>query len=146
VDGPPHERYPLVVSEESPPKRLYRAMKRDSDGMPLCGAKANELGVRPGIDIEEDAEGLVHPKTGGLSTTPDDPDLLPPHVRPASHGGKGKLPVFVLEVAVLDAQLSARRDPKSPRRHAFIEPAASKALTALQALFCSGRADWEVVS
>lgn len=120
-------------------------MKRDSDGMPLCGATANELGVRPGVDIKEDPEGLVHPKTGGLSTTPDDPGLLPPHVRPASYGGKGKLPVFVLEVAALDPQLSTRRDPKSPRRHAFIEPAATMALTALQAFFCSGRADWEVV-
>lgn len=115
VDGPALGAYPRAVSDLPSPKRLYRAMKQNSDGKPLCGTRANEFGMRPGVDIAADAEGLVHPETGGLSTTPDDPNLLPPHVRPPSLGGKGKLPVFVLEVRALDEQLSPRRDPRHPR-------------------------------
>jgi hypothetical protein len=121
-------------------------MKQNADGKPSCGEKANELGVRPGVDITADAEGQVHPATGGLSTTPDDPRLLPPHVRPPSLGGKGKLPLFVLDVADLGNGLTARRDPGHPRRHAFIEPAATMAIVALQALLCGGRESWEAVS
>jgi len=145
VDGPTVGAYPGPVSDLPSPKLLYRAMKQDSDGRPLCGTRANELGMRPGVDIEADAEEKVHPRTGGLSTTPDDPNLLPPHVRPASLGGKGKLPVFVLDVAALDERLASRRDPKHPRRHSFIEPAETMALTVLQALLCTGRRNWEVV-
>ncbi len=121
-------------------------MKQDEDGKPLCGARANELGVRPGVDITADANGQVHPATGGLSTTPDDPSLLPPHVRPPRLGGKGRLPVFVLDVECLGAKLTSRRDPKHQTRHAFIEPAASMALAALQTLLCAGRENWKVFS
>lgn len=121
-------------------------MKRDLDGRPLCGSRANELGVRPGTDITADEEGQVHPATGGMSTTPDDPTLLPPHVRPPHLGGRGKLPVFMLDVARLSEELAARRDPGHPRSHAFIEPAARMALAALQSVLCSGRESWEVLS
>lgn len=67
------------------------------DKSPRCGNTANHLGVRPGTDIRADEGGLVTPTTGGLSTTPDDPALLPPHVRPASLGGFGRLPLYVIE-------------------------------------------------
>jgi hypothetical protein len=121
-------------------------MKREADARPRCGSSANELGVRPGIDIRPDAGGLVQPRTGGLSTTPDDPSKLPPHVRPQSLGGKGKLPVFVLEVDALGEELTSRRDPEHPRRHAFIEPAAAMALAGLQRVLCSTRDNWKAVS
>lgn len=120
-------------------------MKRAADGKPLCGSSANELGLRPGVDVTEDSNGLVQPETGGLSTTPDDPSLLPPHVRPPSFGGKGKLPVFVLDVAVLNDKLSSRRDPKHPRSHAFIEPRVTMTLTVLQEILGAGRGNWEIV-
>lgn len=135
----------LPVSHVNAPGRLYRAMKRGQDGRPSCGDGANHLGVRPNFDIAVD-DGSVRPATGGLSTTPDDPRLLPPHVRPPSLGGLGKLPVFVLDVASLGAELTARRDPVHPRQHAFIEPACIMLLTKLQALLCDGRTAWEVVS
>lgn len=82
-------------------------------------------------------------KSGGLSTTPDDPAALPPHVRPASRGGKGKLPLFVIEVSQLDHELVARRDPKNPLRHAFIEPAEAMSLSRLQQRLCATRAAWK---
>lgn len=118
-------------------------MKREADGKPRCGERANELGVRPSVDIRPDANGRVGPRTGGLSTTPDDPASLPPHVRPAKLGGKGKLPLFVIEVAQLDHELVARRDPKNPLRHAFIEPAEETTLSQLQEHLCATRAAWK---
>lgn len=126
--------------------RIYRAMKLDTDGKPLCGETGNKLGVRPGKDILADSNQFVHPKTGGLSVTPDDPKLLPPHVRPLDLGGKGRLPVFILEMDALDQKLSLRRDPTCPLKHAFIEPAASMPLTTMQTLLCSTRNQWEKFS
>ena len=58
---------------------LYRAMADDS-GMPLIDSF--HLGVRtsgPRVDIVVDATGTVHPNTGGMSVTPDDPMGLPRH-------------------------------------------------------------------
>ena len=138
------------MSQLVPPKRLYRAMKAQGSA-PVCGNLANELGVRPGVDIIVDGGGQVHPSSGGLSTTPDDLARLPPHVRPPSLGGRGKLPVFVIEVARLDgpaaasagaAELVARRDPKHPVKHAFIEPAHSMSLAELQGYLCATSERW----
>lgn len=120
-------------------------MKKAPDGKPLCGSSANELGMRLGVDIKPDQAGLVSPLSGGLSATPDDPKLLPPHVRPASLGGRGRLPVYKLDVANLHDDLAARRDPKHPRKHALIEPAKTMTLSALQSLLCNGRGSWEMV-
>jgi hypothetical protein len=77
------------------------------------------------------------------ATTPDDPALLPPHVRPRRFGGVGKLPLFVLDVPRLDASLHARRDPRNPNRHAFIEPAGVMGLSELQARLCETRDAWQ---
>lgn len=118
-------------------------MKPASDGKPLCGSFANELGVRPKVDITPDDTGRVHPHTGGMSTTPDNPAWLPPHVRPASFGGKGRLPIFVIELPCLTESLALRRDPRNPLKHAFIEPAAAMLLSDLQAHLCNSRTAWQ---
>ena len=80
------------------------------------------LGVRPGVDIPVDYTGLVASGQGGLSVTPDELARLPPHVRPARFGGKGKLPVFELSVRSLGERLAWRPDPDRPDRHGFVEP------------------------
>jgi len=130
-------------------------MKPASDGKPLCGSFSNELGVRPDVDIVVDTAGQVHPQTGGLSATPDDPTLLPPHVRPQGLGGKGKLPLFVIEVAQLELAgaapdlgppLASRRDPRHPLKHAFIEPARVMSLADLQACLGATRGAWEAAA
>ncbi|HEY5959169.1 MAG TPA: hypothetical protein VIV60_21575 [Polyangiaceae bacterium] len=99
--------------------------------------------MRPGSDIPVGPDNFVHPRTGGLSTTPDDPALLPPHVRPPSLGGKGKLPLFALDVSLLDNSLTPRRDPKNPNKHAFIEPDSTMELSALQGHLCGSRHAWQ---
>lgn len=100
-------------------------MRKDEDGKPRCGAEGNLLGVRPGYDIQATNVGIVSEGAGGLSVTPDDPARLPPHVRPARLGGKGKLPVFEIPGQKLVEPLTYRPDRDRPDRHGFIEPAHS---------------------
>lgn len=44
-----------LESEPTPvgafPAKLYRAMRKDTDGQPRCGSEGNLLGVRTGVDI-----------------------------------------------------------------------------------------------
>lgn len=88
---------------------LFRGMKRDGD-RPLVGAGG--LHIRPGDDVpalNDDDE--VDSLGGGLSTTPDDPWLLPQFRRPESLGGTSKHPVWSIRRYQLTPQsLSSRWD------------------------------------
>jgi hypothetical protein len=77
-------------------------MDDDTDGKPRCGAQDDQLGARVPRDIQPDAEGNVHPLTGGMSAAADHPKHLPPHVRPRQFGGRGGLPVFVIHANELE--------------------------------------------
>ncbi len=121
-------------------------MCRDEAGLPLCGSTANMLGVRPGVDIHPDETGRVLSGQGGLSVTPDDPKLLPLHVRPPRYGGKGKLPVFELPTASLGTSLRYRPDPGRPDRHGFVEPGAPMPLGEYQAALAASRSAWKAVA
>jgi hypothetical protein len=121
-------------------------MRSDETGQPLCGSESNMLGVRPGVDIRPDHVGQVLSGRGGLSVTPDDPKLLPPHVRPPRFGGKGKLPVFELPTASLGALLRYRPDAERPDRHGFVEPAAPVAFSDYQAALAASQSAWEAVA
>jgi hypothetical protein len=124
------------------PARLFRAMREDDAGKPRCGTEANVLGVRPG-EIELDVQGLVAGGRGGLSVTPDDPQRLPPHVRPPKFlGGRGKLPVFELSIESLGAKLSYRPDPKRPTDHGFVEPGVQMQLADYNAALAATQSAW----
>jgi hypothetical protein len=135
----------MSTTEQAGPRRLFRAMRKGEEGFPSCGSGSSQLGVRPGADIPNGPDELVHPGTGGMSVTPDDPARLPPHVRPRWLGGQGKLPVFQLEFAALAPPLGVRLDPKHPERHAFVEPVSTMALNEYQAALCSTQALWREV-
>lgn len=81
---------------------LFRAMKQDSAGQPVCADTARGLGARvppaDPADIVPDRGGDVHPETGGMSVTPGDPMGLPVHRRPPELQGWGKDPVFEIRV------------------------------------------------
>ncbi|HEX7477298.1 MAG TPA: hypothetical protein VF331_05790 [Polyangiales bacterium] len=102
------------------------------------------LGVRPGVDIRPDAGGKVTGGIGGLSVTPDDPARLPPHIRPARLGGRGKLPVFEIQVATFGPALQYRRDGDHPDRHGFVEPASVTTLDAYQSSLGATQENWKV--
>ncbi|MBI1835616.1 MAG: hypothetical protein HYR92_07720, partial [Burkholderiales bacterium] len=101
---------------------LFRSMKTGEGGTPEVGSSARQLGVREGVDITPDAQGIVRPGTGGMSVTPDDPMGLPLHRRPGSLGGTGKDHVYCIGTECLPDGLQYRPDPKNPSGHGFIEP------------------------
>ena len=123
--------------------KIFRGMKADPSGLPLCGDTARSLGVRVPIDIATDADGLVHPGTGGMSTAPDDPLLLPPHRRPRSLLGTGPDPVFGLPVGDIGQALQTRQDTP---RHAFVEPADSMELPFYVHALQATRPRWKKVA
>jgi hypothetical protein len=146
VDEPGARSYHRGVAEphEQAPKRVFRAMRRASNGQPACGSGACQLGVRPGTDIPVDADGFARPQSGGLSVTPTDIRYLPPHVRPIRFpGGRGKLPVFGLYTTHLRAPLSFRLDPGNPERHAFVEPDSVMLLRDYQTALCATAVRWQ---
>jgi hypothetical protein len=109
--------------------KLFRAMAPDADGLPQIGRSARKLGVRTPVEAAAqgsepdvsavDTDEVVPPGTGGLSVVPDDPANLPPFRRPATLGGRGKDPVWVIDTNDLGPDLQFRQD--SPT-HGLIEP------------------------
>ena len=49
---------------------VFRAMKKDNDGLPTIKQSASGLGVRPGMDIDLDAQGNVIVNGKGMSVSP----------------------------------------------------------------------------
>ena len=60
--------------------KIFRGMK-DDRGYPKIESSARGLGVREGIDITVDANGMVEPGKNGMSMSPS-PQDLPSHRRP----------------------------------------------------------------
>ncbi|HWL85017.1 MAG TPA: hypothetical protein VNO21_04410 [Polyangiaceae bacterium] len=125
------------------PTTLFRAMRRNEGGKPLCGSAGSLLGVRAGIDITPDASGRVTRGHGGLSVTPNDPQKLPPHVRPPQFGGKGKLPIFQIRTSAIGLSLCYRADPGRPQQHGFIEPREPMLLNDYQSALGATQSEWK---
>lgn len=121
---------------------FFRTMRLDEAGEPMCGPGAAKLGVRIPKDIAPDEAGLVHPRTGGLSVTPDDPARLPAEFRPESLGGTSRFPLFSIASSALPEALSLTPDARSPRTHWFVEPARSMRSEEFQAILCGTRPNW----
>ena len=124
------------------PEIVFRAMKEDFDGKPLVERSARALGVRisgPSVDISIDEKDEVHPKTGGMSVTPDSLHLLPYIRKPKALGGEGRDPVFSFQVASLPSSLMLRRDTSS---HALVEPSKSCLFEEYEQNLHGTREDW----
>ena len=81
---------------------IFRAMKADADGSPKVGRSGRELGVRidgPGRDIPVGADGMVEPRTGGMSVALDAIENLPKPRLPRFLGGEGRDSVFTMFAA-----------------------------------------------
>lgn len=90
-------------------------------GNPKVGDTARTLGVRinvENVDIVVDANGMVHPNTGGMSVSPRIADLLA-HRRLSEFGGTGKDPVWRTNINDLGPELVYVSD--SPT-HGTIQP------------------------
>ena len=121
-----------------PARNLYRAMAADG-GAPRI--HPNHLGVRvgPGRDIQADNRGVVHPGTGGMSVTPDDPMDIHRHFRPRDLGGRGKRPVWLIPAALIADRLATRQDEP---KHWLVEPSTPMALAAYESALAETAPHW----
>lgn len=121
---------------------LYRGMKDDGEGQPLCGPTGRTLGVRLEGDIVIREDGIVEPESGGMSVALGDPQNLPPHRRPPKFGGEGEDPVWQIEDSDLPSTLTFRPDPDDPSRHGFVEPIEEMTLSDYQEALATSRGFW----
>lgn len=85
---------PAIPELPQTPPRIYRAMQRDADGLPVVGSgSSSKLGARLGVDVRVDAAGNVMPDGGGMSVTPRWCDLdyrrIPRRLRNLCPGASG---------------------------------------------------------
>jgi len=123
---------------------LYRAMRPDADGRPEVGPHAEKIGVRAEDDIPVTSEGMVHPQSGGMSVTANDPMMLPVHRRPINmQGNSKKTVVFKIEQPELPGCLVARIDkPIELPAHRSIEPRECCTFLLFEQALASTRDNW----
>lgn len=134
---------------------IYRAMCADGDS-PMVGHTRNDtLGVREGVDVQPE-EGVVQPRTGGMSVSPSRADL-PPHLIPKRLRSQGypaarrgntlpeTYPWRMGDGPFVEGQLcdrlQLRIDPRDPA-HGFVEPDGSMTLEAYRAAIEATRSNW----
>jgi hypothetical protein len=129
---------------------------RSEAGKPAVGPTKRSLGVVPGPsgppkygDIAVGTDGMVRPRTGGMSTSLDSPEKLPVHRRPRALGGQGTDPVFETETTRLPETLGTHiplPDHPDHKYHVLIEPSRSMSIEDLQASLASTRDLWREVA
>ncbi len=137
--------------------KIYRAMKRDEDGLPLVGRTCEGLGVVPGDppmgDIPVDDDGNVAPNTGGLSVAPSwrnlPPGRIPRRLRPVFGRARGSnrycgwvIGDGEFEDGAIDAGLFFRRDKPT---HGVVEPEQTTTFDDFQTCIAATREQWQVI-
>ena len=133
--------------------KIYRGMKQEQ-GKPALGTTATTLGVRVPADIEADANGLVHPGTGGMSVSPSLQDLpgfrVPTRLQAVFPAAEGKDDLFIWSLEIdgfvngpLTDKLNLRVDP-SDSKHGFVEPTVSMSLSDYLNALQMMQDDWSV--
>lgn len=134
---------------------IYRAMCADGDS-PMVGHTRNDtLGIREGIDIQSE-EGVVQPRTGGMSVSPSRADL-PPHLipkrlrsqgYPAARRGNTKPETFPWRMGdrsfaegELCDHLQLRIDPEDAT-HGLVEPDSPMLLEVYREAIEGTQPDW----
>jgi hypothetical protein len=140
----------LLKDPAKKPKVLFRAMADADDGGPVVSNDDGQyLGIRARdnpnrrqkYDIDFDAAGTVHPKTGGLSVTPGDPyAMIEPVLKRVA---RGESDIFAIYQDILPPTLAVTPDTAA---HAFIEPAYAMPLSAYRDAIVSTRPFWVKVT
>jgi hypothetical protein len=131
---------------------VFRAMKRDDDGLPKVEPSANGLGVRPGTDIDVDAQGNAATNGKGMSVSPAwrdmRPFLIPKRLRDKAPDARGSNSRFCFKSGSGPFKRGAFAQglelvPDSST-HGCIAPAASVPLTQYESDLTATRPNWEV--
>lgn len=127
---------------------LFRPMKKEN-GLPRAEASKTGLGVvvgsGPDDDIPLQADSLLHPRTGGMSVSPDDPMFLPAWRRPKKFGGTGKHPVWAISSDRIRDHITYWPDPPNPEGvidHGLVEPSEPMSEGALQTALAATQEHW----
>ncbi|MEI8255677.1 MAG: hypothetical protein WCJ30_08400 [Deltaproteobacteria bacterium] len=121
---------------------FFRAMLPDDDDGPTVGNQANQLGVRPGVDMKAPMAG---PGCGGMSVTADDPTRMYVGVLPETFGGLNRETiVFETSAATFDARSGLAVGRIHPKKlHAVVEASTDCAIEHFQGLLAKTRPTWK---
>lgn len=117
-------------------------MRADADDFPLLAENSSAgLGARVPADINVTMDGMVRPASGGMSVTFGDPRHLPPHLRPATYGGRGRNPLWRIQAGDFGPHLRIRIDPDN-EHHGLVEPARTMSWEEYRSHLASSRRAW----
>jgi hypothetical protein len=134
---------------------IYRSMQADS-GLPAIGNLASALGVRlppsKDADLPVDADGAVHPNTGGMSVAPSwrclPPWRISKRLRGKVEGASGSANVFCWRMGA--GEFAAERvapglqlNPDSDT-HGTVEPDRPMPLSEYQGALAATRDQWVI--
>lgn len=131
---------------------VYRAMKRDDDGLPTVEPSAKGLGVRPGTDIDVDQHGNVVTNGKGMSVAPSWRVLplwrIPKRLRAKVPGAIAPDSTYCFRFGTRPFQAGPIAQgldlvPDSST-HGSIAPASAVPLAQYQGDLAATRADWHV--
>lgn len=112
---------------------FFRAMLSDEDDGPTVGDQANQLGVRPSVDMKAPMAG---PGCGGMSVTADDPAQMYVGVLPETFGGLDReTVVFETSATTFDAPSGLAVGKIQPKKlHAVVDASTDCAVEHFQRL------------
>lgn len=130
---------------------VFRAMKRDEDGLPSVEHSASGLGVRPATDVDVDAQGNVAVNGKGMSVSPSWRVLpisrIPKRLRDKVPGARGSNNTFCFKAGTGPFEAGSfapglALEPDSAT-HGCITPVQRVVLTQYQGDLAATRADWQ---
>jgi hypothetical protein len=140
----------IVIVEPLMPL-VFRAMKRDEDGLPTVERSASGLGVRPGTDVDVDARGNAAVNGKGMSVSPAWRAMsifrIPKRKRDTVPGARGSNNTFCFrfgEGPFQAGEFAAGLDlvPDSPT-HGCVTPAQLVPLAQYENDLAATRTDWQ---
>ena len=131
--------------------RVFRAMKKEDDNLPLIGPTSTTLGVRPSTDVDLDAQSNVLVNGKGMSVAPNWRDInvnrVPRRMRVIVPGARGSNNTFCFRMgngAFMQGPVAPglTLEPDSPR-HGNVAPAQVVPLATYERDLAATRPEWQ---
>jgi hypothetical protein len=144
------EKTRILVGSDMP--LVFRAMRKDDDGLPTVERSASGLGVRPGIDIDLDAQGNALANGKGMSVAPAWRAIsilrIPKRLRAKVPGARGSNNTHCFRAGAGPFQRGAfaaglELIPDSAT-HGCVAPVQTVPLSQYESDLSATRADWQI--